>query len=402
MSSLTDRERAVVRAALAGGYRVEATTADGDPVTTTSEDDPVTATTADDRVTATAPPDWLVSFLARTPFVRRDGRYYRIEHDLPRYRLTATETTESAVDGPVADRAAYHEAVTHDGVRETALLRFAARGGETRTWLWPSLRSFLAAYDAVRYRGRLLSVSVTVLGDDPPYEVQATRVPPTALADDVYDATDAPAAVREVLRDAGETSGVHAGVPERLLAVAREARYVYFDGSFYWIGAESRRDWPLTAVCTVTQPVVTGERRPRLRLGLAAGDAAVTVESGAPPPFGVVAATPVAGEEGVESGGGTATRQSDTSRAGGDDAVLLWTDAYRESDHVATEGRRVRRVQSVALGTELAPGERLTRTYTPVGDLPVGEYVVADGVGVSTGGENGSLQYRVRLRVRRA
>lgn len=368
----------------------------------------MTAALADGhRVTAAEPPDWLVSFLAQTRFVRHNGRYYRIKHDLPRYRLTATETTESAVDGDIADRAAYHEAVTHDGVRETALLRFAARGGETRTWIWPSLRSFLAAYDAVRYRGRLLSVSVTVLSDDPPYEVRATRVSPTALADGVYDATDAPAAVREVLGRAGDTSGVYTGVPQRLLEIAAEMQYVYFDGSFYWVGVESRRDWPLAVVCTVTQPVVTAERHPRLRLGVAAEDAAVTVESGAPPPFGIVTAAPHTGAGGVGAAAGTATEREATSAEGRDrsgdereDTVLLWTDAYRESDHVSTDGRQVRRVQSIALGTRLAPGERLTRTYAPVESLSAGQYVVAGSLGVSTESERGSLQYRVRLRVR--
>jgi hypothetical protein len=360
VDSLSDPEREAAEAALDGGYETDA---------------------AD-------PPDWLVAFVAETPFLRRDGSYYRLVDDLPRYTITAEETTEEAVDGPIADEEAYERAVTHDGVRETPLLTHAREDGVTRLRLWPSFREFLDSYDAVRYRGSLLTVSVTVDDDGPPYELTAERVGPTELTDEpVYDATDASEEVREAVRAAGETGGVYAGdLPEALLDAVETHQYVYLEGTFYWAGLENRGELPVAVEAEVVRADMSGDEEPRLRLALHnEGDRELSVFSGAPAPFGVLR-----------------VRAADEDREA---ESLLWTDAYRENTHVGTEGRSVTLVEDIGLTTPLAPGERLERTFTVVDSLPTGEYVVRSDVGVETvgdtegGGGGGTLPYRVYLRV---
>ena len=354
VDSLSDPERDAAEAALEGGYETDS---------------------AD-------PPDWLMAFVAETPYLRRDGNYYRLTDDLPRYTITAEETTEDAVDGQIADSEAYERAVTHDGVQETGLLVHAREEGITRVRLWPSLREFLWSYDAVRYRGSLLSVSLAVEDDGPPYEVTAERVAPTALTDEpVYDATDAPEPVRTDVRAAGETSGVYAGdLPEALLDAVETHQYVYLEGQFYWASLENRGGLPVDVEAEVVQPAMSGDEEPRLRLALVSeGGSEVSVFSGAPAPFGVLRVT-AAGESGPES--------------------LLWTDAYRESTHVGTRGRSVTSVADVGISTPLSAGECIERTFTVVEALPTGEYVVRSDVGIEPeSGEGGTLSYRVFLRV---
>jgi len=233
IDSLSGRERDVAIAALNDGYEI-----DGEDL-----------------------PDWLVAFVAETPYLRRNGTYYRPENDLPRHAIT----TETAVDGRIADTDAYCEAVTHDGVRETTPLCRARNEGVTRMDLWPSLREFLRTYDAVRYRGFLLSVSLTVAGDGPPYEVTAERIPPTDPIDEpVYDATDAPDRIREVVRAAGRTAGVYAGdlLAELLEAVATH-QYVYLDGIFYWAGIENRGALPVDVEVELVQASMSEADEPR-------------------------------------------------------------------------------------------------------------------------------------------
>ena len=346
VASLSDPERGAAEAALDGGYET------------------------DDL------PDWLVAFVAGTPYLRRDGGYYRLDNDLPKYTITAEATTEDAVDGPIADAEAYEQAVTHDGVRETPLLAHAREEGVTRLRLWPSFREFLATYDAVRFRGELLAVSLTVDDDGAPYEVTAERVSPTALTDEpVYDATDA----SETVRAAGGTSGVYAGdLPELLLDAVETHQYVYLDGTFYWAGLENRGELPVSVEAELVQPSMTGSEEPRLRLALVnEGDAEVSVFSGAPAPFGVLRVAAVEGEA-----------QS-----------LLWTDAYRENTHVGTRGRSVTAVADIGLTTPLAAGATLERTFTVVDGLAPGTYVVRGDVGIELpDDEGGTLPYRVYLR----
>jgi hypothetical protein len=358
VDSLSDPERGAAEAALEGGYETD----------------------------AAEPPDWLVAFVAETPYLRRDGSYYRLTDDLPRYTITAEETTEDAVDGPIADNEAYEQAVTHDGVRETPLLTHAREDGVTRVRLWPSLREFLDSYDAVRYRGSLLSVSLAVDDDGPPYELTAEQVGPTELTDDpVYDATDASEDVRGAVRAAGETSGVYAGdLPEALLDAVESHQYVYLEGTFYWAGLENRGDLPVAVEAEVVEAAMSGDEEPRLRLALRnEGDREVSVFSGAPPPFGVLRVAAVEGQ--AES--------------------LLWTDAYRENTHVGTQGRSVTFVEDIGVTSPLAAGERLERAFTVVDPLPTGEYVVRSDVGIEAAGDgggegaSGALPYRVYLRV---
>lgn len=355
VESLSDPERSAATAALDGGY----------------------------EVTEPEPPAWLVAFVADTPYLRRDGDYYRLTDDLPRYTITAAETTEEAVDGQIADSDTYEQAVTHDGVRETPLLTHAQDGGVTLIDPWLSLREFLATYDAVRYRGSVLSVSLTVTNDEPPYEVTGEPVTPTELTDDpVYDATDAPERVREAVRAAGETEGVYAGdLPETLLDAVETHQYVYLEEAFYWAGLENRGTLSVDVAAEVVQPDMTGDEEPRLRLALRNdGDREVSVFSGAPAPFGVVRLTAV--ETDAES--------------------LLWTDAYAQSSHVGTEGRSVTFIEDIGVTTLLAPGERLDRTFTVVDSLPPGAYVLRSDVGIETPGDEGgggTLPYRVYLRV---
>ncbi|MFC5369187.1 hypothetical protein [Salinirubrum litoreum] len=349
--SLSDRERTVATAALDDEYET------------------------DDL------PDWLVSFVAETPYLRRDGPYYELIHDFPRYTITAAETTADAVGGPIADEAAYREAVTHDGVVTSGLLRIASEDGYRTLRLWPSLREFLDSHEGVRYRGTVYSLSLSVEDDGQPYTVTASRVSPTDLTDEsVYDATEATETVREAVRAAGETQGVYAGdLPEQLLEAVAAHQYVYLDGTFYWAGLENREDLPVDLEGTVTQSQFS-ETVPRIRLVLGNhGDRDVSVFSGAPAPFGVIEM------EAVDGDGGS----------------LLWTDAYRESSHVRTDEQSVTFVNAIGLTTPLPAGERLDRTFEVVDAVAPGEYVVQDDVGIESPGsdEGGTLAYRVFLRV---
>lgn len=352
VGSLSDRERRVVTAALDSGYET------------------------DDL------PEWVVSFVAETPYLRRDGTYYELVHDFPRYTITAEETTEAAVDGPIADDAAYREAVTHDGVVTGGLLRIASEEGFRTLRLWPSLREFLDRYEAVRYHDTVFSLSLSVEDSGPPYSVTATRVSPTALTDEsVYDASEASAQVQAAVGAAGETQGVYAGeLPEELLDAVASHQYVYLDGTFYWAGLENREALPVDLEATVTQSQFSESAVPRLRLALGnSSDRDGSVFSGAPAPFGVLEM------EAVDGAGES----------------LLWTDAYRESTHVRTDGKSVTFVQSIGLTTPLPAGERVDRTFEVVEAVAPGEYVVEDDVGIEFAGdgEGGTLAYRVVLQV---
>ena len=353
VESLSDREQRVVSAALDGDYET---------------DDPA---------------DWLVSFLSETPYVRREGVYYELDNTLPRYTITAAETTADAVDGEVADGEAYREAVTHDGVVFSGLLRMARDNGFTTLNLWPSLRAFLDTHDAVQYRDDLFTMSLSVDDGGPPYTVTGRRISPTALTEvSVYDASEASDAVVEAVREAGETRGVYAGdLPEELLDAVASHQYVYLDGTFYWAGLENRGALPVDFEASVTQSQFSESSVPKLRLALVnRGEQDVSVFSGAPAPFGVLRMEAV---------------DDDDSRA------LLWTDAYRESSHVGTDGTSVTMVNSIGLTTPLPAGDRLERTFEVLGSPAPGEYVLRGDVGIGFPGSDGdgTLPYRVTLRV---
>lgn len=139
---------------------------------------------------------------------------------------------------------------------------------------------------------------------------------------------------------------------------------------------------PLSVSGTVTEPSFS--EGPRLRIALANdGDRGARLFTGAPPPFAVMYATP--------AGDGA-----------GDERYLLWTDAYRESDHVFTEGRRVTGGEDIGLIESVPAGERVAETYELVGGPPPGDYVVEWGSTVTVGeseDDEVDFSYRLDLRV---
>lgn len=348
VADLDDRERRVVEAAIAEGYETD------------------------------DPPAWLRKFAGGTPFVQADGAFHRLDHTLPTYTVTAEAASESEVDGAIADREAYREAVTHDGRVTSGLLRVARREGYRLTYVWPSLRAFLDEYDAVRYRGDLLAVSLDVDDPGPPYEVTAEPASLSEVANGpVWDASDAPADVREVLAEATATEGIYPthDLPDGLLGKLDANDYVHLDGRFYTTYVENREPLPVTLSARFEDGTLDDGATLRLALRNDA-DGPIQVMSGAPRPFGVLRFHPVS--------------EAEPRR-------LLWTDAYEESSHVHTDGRQVKMVNSVGLNTAVAPGGEAARTFT-VGDadLPAGEYVVEDDVHVDLSGEDSrTLPYRV-------
>lgn len=70
-------------------------------------------------------------------------------------------------------------------------------------------------------------------------------------------------------------------------------------------------------------------------------DRELTIASGAPSPFGVLWAE---GDDGEES-------------------ITLWNDAYEETGHVRTDGKRVEEVEDIGLVEELGAGESVIQTF---------------------------------------
>jgi hypothetical protein len=347
-SELTDRERAVVETAIADGYETD------------------------------DPPEWLVKFASGTPVVERDGTYYRLENTFPTYTITAEGVAESDVDGAIASYEEYEEAVTRDGYVMSGLLRVARREAVELSYVWPALREFFERYDAVRYRGDLLSVAVEVEDPGPPYEITGTEVSTSdAVRGSVWNANEAPRAVRRLVRQAGRARGAYGfdRAPEGFVENLRSHEYVHLDGTFYTAYVEKEESVPLS----VSAEFADG----RLRLAIQnEGDRELRTTSGPPRPFGIVRCHP----------------KGDSAKGHPETTHLLWTDAYEASDHVRTEGREVKRVEDVALVTTLAPGESASETFHVGTDVPPGEYVVADSLGVS--GEQGENDENGRSTVR--
>ncbi|WP_440990263.1 hypothetical protein [Haloarchaeobius baliensis] len=348
ISAFEDPERNVVEQAIDGEYE------------------------SDDR------PAWLREFVANTRYVSRDGSYYELEHTLPTAEITAERVDESQVDS-VASYEEYEAAVTHDGVVFSGLVRVALDEGFETTYLWPSLDSFLDEYDAVDYRGETVRLTRATADAAPPYAVTATEISPAELADGpVWDASEASAEVRSVLREAGAASGVYPldDPPEGLLAGLDDHDYVYIDGRFHTTYVENREPLPVTLDATA----VDGADGPALQLSLRNdAESTVSVTSGAPAPFGVLS----------------------LRAADGDRRSLLWTDAYDESDHVHTDGRAVTAVESIGLVTEVEAGGTVERTFQVDPELAPGEYVLDASLGVQRPGDagGGTLDYTVRVRV---
>ncbi|WP_256300560.1 hypothetical protein [Haloarchaeobius salinus] len=349
VSELDDPERTVVEAALDGGYETDET------------------------------PLWLQRLVARTRHVVDGEQYYRLEHTLPVSEITGERVDESEVDS-VASQEAYREAVTHDGVVFSGLVRIALEDGFRTPYVWPSLDEFLTAYDAVEYRGEGV-VRLTRSTEDaaPPFTVTATAVEPTDLVEEpVWDARDAPADVRSTLSEAATTSGTFAldDPPAGLLDGLDAHDYLYLDGRFYTTYVENREPLPVSVSATVVTDLDVPAFELRLRND---ADGTVSVTSGAPAPFGVLSLR---------------SEDDESFRS------LLWRDAYEESSHVHTDGRTVTAVNDIGVGTEIPAGESMGATFELAPDVPAGEYVVDDGVGVRLpDGGGGTFSYLVRVTV---
>jgi hypothetical protein len=331
----------------------------------------------EDGYETTDPPAWLLTFLEDTRYVRRDGHYYRLETTVPQTRITAEAVSPGSVDGPVADEDTYSRAAISEG-GDAAVLGDAREGGVTLLYVWPDLRAFLERYDAAYYRGDLLEFTVTVEDPGAPYTVTAERATLAAVAGGpVWDATAASGAVREHLREAAATDGAYwfddspGGLLERLTA----NEYVYLDGRFHGATVVESGSLPVTFTASVPSESAFAQLRFAVRNE---SDSEVGVSSGAPPPFGVLGVTPLGSDRPHRT---------------------LWTEAYARSDHVAVRGREVVGVEDIGLSTPVAPGESVERTYTVVGDLSAGAYVVAETLGIVTGDSYRPLPFRVVFRL---
>ncbi|MFC4450258.1 hypothetical protein [Halorussus aquaticus] len=341
-ADLSDRERAVLRSAVAGTHRTR------------------------------DPPEWLRRFASSTSFVERDGTYLRLDDTFPTHRVTAETVAPSDVTGDVATYEEYERAVTREDYVASGLLRIAREEGIELSYVWPSLAAFFDAYDAARYHGDVVSFSVEVTDSGPPYELSATEVPVSvAVGGPVWNADAARERTRELLRRAGRTRGGYGfdRAPAGLLDELRTHEYVRLDDTFYTSVVEKHGPVPVS----VSARVENG----RLHLALDnEGDTALTLSGGAPRPFGVVRCRPA----------DSANRSSGpTDRADSPDAStdhLLWTDAYAASDYVRTEDRDVRLVEEVALTTTVEPGATVSETYAVPAALPPGEYAVEGSLGV--------------------
>ena len=349
-----------------------------------------------------AVPDWLRRFLAETRFVRYEGTFYRLDRSIPEYVVRPEVVPEDEAGGPVADAEAYEEARTSDWGMGCGVTCARGDGGGYETvrtaWLRPEMRAFLREYEYVRYRGGVVHVPLTV--DDPgaPYSVTARPADEAAVfGGPVLDVSDAPAAHRDALCEAAVAPGASGadGLPDSLVARLRDAEYLRVDGTYYATYVSDVRTIPLAVEVRVTRPRLAPFDPAAFDLTLRnAGDRPVAVFSGEPMPFSVLSVRR-AGDRGT--------------------ARTVWSDAYRETGHVSTLGRRVLAVTGAGTTVTLGPGESLTTTY----ELGVGRgtWVVeddvgaqfADGVGGGGGGNgtdggedgvgNGDVPYRVQFEV---
>ena len=351
VSGLDDRERRVVESAVAGGFET-------------------------DQV-----PAWLREFLTETRYVEDTdadaggaGTVYRLEHTIPEYVLRASETDEASVEGEIASTEAYREAVTYDGARRTGLLRIAQR--EPIRWLTidPDLEAFLERYDAVQYRGSVVAIEFDREDPGPPYAVDAETASRSEVAGgSILHAESLAEDLSRPLREAAGIDGV-LGVddpPEGLAERVQSNRFVEIDGRYYHAYAENVGDLPLAVDAEVVESTAREAHPARLRLSVTnAGDGPLEISNGPPLPFGVLRAEPSRGA-----------------------SVLLWTDAYEESDHVFTDGRAVTGGNSIGLMTRLDAGATAGRTYElDAEDLHEGTYRVRTTVGAGSPGEGGSIE----------
>jgi len=351
IDSLSDREQAVVQAAL------------------------------DDTYTTDSVPNWLAKFLAETTYIRAGTDYHQLDSTFPTTTITATEKDRDAVSGEIATYETYETAVTHDGLARTGLLRSARQGGVELTYVWPSLQSLLESYEAVEFQGTVLSVSSTATDPSAPYTVTATSVSLSDLADGpVWRLSTASQSVQTFVREAAAESGLYAfdNPPEDALTHLREHRYVFVDGEFYTTYVEQAGTPPI-AVQASPNPQTTDSQM-GLQLTLQnSSSTAVQISSGAPTPFGVL----------------RYHKQGDESRGG-----LLWSPAYEDSQYVQTEGRDVVSVNSIGLSSTIEANGSTGRSFTiDSRSISSGKYVIEGYVGYDIDEENGTVPYTVEFTV---
>lgn len=332
-------------------------------------------TAIDDRYESDDVPHWLAEFVFDTPYVERNGTYYRLDASIPTYTLTAERVDRSSVDGEVASPDTYDDAVTYDGLVRRGLIRRAAGGGYELSYVWPSLRSLVDEYAAVETHRGVYELSLSASDPGPPYTVAATRVSADALVDGAVRSLDAfPAAHRETIREAALHSGVYgtnADVPADVLDRLDDTQLVRVGNRYFNTYVERPGKFPVTVDATVE----FGLPEPRVTFSVRnEGDETVSVLTGPPAPFGVLR----------------------YEAADSDETGVLWTEQYRDTEHVFVEDGEVTMVHSIGIGLELSPGESVSGTYT-VREPEPGRYVVADSLGVSTSEADASFPFRVEI-----
>lgn len=131
----------------------------------------------------------------------------------------------------------------------------------------------------------------------------------------------------------------------------------------------SGQDAPFSFTIDVTGDTIDSDEQVTIDLAVTnESDEELTIESGAPAPFGVVT---LQGTDGT------------------DGRLTAWTDAYEESHHVHTVPHRgVTLVNSIGLARPIAPGETVRETYTlstETHGIQPGSYVYSDGFRIYSG-----------------
>lgn len=85
-----------------------------------------------------------------------------------------------------------------------------------------------------------------------------------------------------------------------------------------------------------------------------------------------------------------------------DQSVTLWTDAYEESSHVNTEGRKAVEVENIGLQETLPAGESVTETYELYHDTPnleegVYQFEIEPRVEINDNSESIAFAFEFRL-----
>jgi hypothetical protein len=335
----------------------------------------------DSGYTTDKAPEWLVTFVASTPYFLRDGQYYELDNPFPSYTIYGEIVTEDEVDGRIASVETYREAVTHDGLVSTGIARLALQdGGLKEPYLWDDFLTFVETYEAFDnpYGEDLVSLTVEHENPEPPYTITAAHVSPTEVSEEsIWDATNAPAEVTSVVAAAGEKEGLY-GVdspPTELLDQLDAHQYVYLDGTFYTTYIEKAGELPVSIDATLTDASLADSARIELSL-TNHDDEEVEISAGAPKPFGVLRFYP-----------------HDNS----DERFLLWTDDYEENSHVKTDDHSILRIEEVAELLQLKPRETVRREFhIEQSDLKPGQYIIESDVRVRTlDGMGGTLPYRV-------